>query len=446
MLRALVLGKKISDLRKQLQELNDKDARFAEREKSLTADFNSLTDESTEEERTAVEEAMNAYDKEKREHDDKKKDLEREISDTEKELNELEDKQKTEPEGATTPATEDDNRSKRGAFIMPYRTRSINNMTMEQRNAFAESEDVKAFADGVRSLYGRKETRGITGADLTIPTTVLSILHDEVYGASKLMKYVNVQRVNGKARRNILGEVPEGIWVEMYSSLNELALVFTDKEVDGYKVEGFIPVYNEILQDSDINITDEVVSALAQGLAKAIDKAIVYGSAAAKQPTGFAATAIKANIGGKTDTALYKGMIEATGDMKHENGDTFWVMNRKTRMKLIAASMAINAAGAIVAGVSNQLPVIGGDIVEVDFVPNDEIAGGYGMDYMLAERQGATLAVSDQVKFLDDQTVFRGVARYDGKPVFNDGFICIGLGSTDPTAKIDAAHGFASVG
>lgn len=36
MLRALVLGKKISDLRKQLQELNDKDAGFAEREKSLT--------------------------------------------------------------------------------------------------------------------------------------------------------------------------------------------------------------------------------------------------------------------------------------------------------------------------------------------------------------------------------------------------------------------------
>lgn len=446
MLRALVLGKKISDLRKQLQELNDKDAGFAEREKSLTADFNSLTDESTEEERAAVEEAMDAYDKEKRENDEKKKSLEREISDTEKELNELEDQQEPAPEPKGAPAIEDDNRAKRGAYIMPYRTRSIRNMTMEQRNAFAESDDIKSFADGIRSLAGRKETRGVTGADLTIPTSILAILHDEVYGNSKLMPFVNVRQVNGKARQNILGAAPEGIWVEMYSGLNELKLGFSSKEVDGYKVGGFIPVHNEILQDSDINIADEVISALAQGLAKAIDKSIVYGAAASKQPTGFAATAIKVNVGGKTDTALYKALIEATGDMKHENGNTFWAMNRKTRMKLVAASMSINAAGAVVAGVNNQLPVIGGDIAEVDFVPNDEIVGGYGMDYLLAERQGATIAVSDQVKFLDDQTVFRGIARYDGKPVFEDGFICIGLGSTDPTAKIDAAHGFASVG
>ena len=146
MLRALVLGKKISDLRKQLQELNDKDAGFAEREKSLTADFNSLTDESTEEERAAVEEAMDAYDKEKRENDEKKKSLEREISDTEKELNELEGQQGPEPEGAGNKEPENDNRSERGAFIMPFRTRKIREMSMEQRNAFAESEGVKASA------------------------------------------------------------------------------------------------------------------------------------------------------------------------------------------------------------------------------------------------------------------------------------------------------------
>lgn len=446
MLRALVLGKKISDLRKQLQELNDKDAGFAEREKSLTADFNSLTDESTEEERAAVEEAMDAYDKEKRENDEKKKSLEREISDTEKELNELEGQQGPEPEGAGNKEPENDNRSERGAFIMPFRTRKIREMSMEQRNAFAESEGVKAFADGIRSMAGGKETRAITGGELNIPETLLPLLHDEVYGASKLMSLVSFQMVHGKARQNVMGAVPEGIWIEMFAALNELKLGFADKEVDGYKVGGYIPVANELLQDSDINLADEVISALGQGIAKAVDKAIVYGAAASKQPTGFAATAVKANVGGKTDTALYKALIEATGSMKHENGNAFWVMNRKTRMKLVAASMSINAAGAVVAGVSNQLPIIGGDIIEVDFVPDDEILGGYGLDYLLAERQGATLAVSDQAKFMDDQTVFRGVARYDGKPVFEDGFICIGLGSTDPTAKIDSAHGFATAG
>ena len=109
-----------------------------------------------------------------------------------------------------------------------------------------------------------------------------------------------------------------------------------------------------------------------------------------------------------------------------------------------AASMSINARVAVVAGVAGQMPVEGGKIIECDFVPNDEMLGGDGQDYLLAQRAGISMDTSEHAMFIQDKTVFRAKARFDGKPVFADGFIAIGLGAEAPTAKIDAGHPFAT--
>ena len=55
--------------------------------------------------------------------------------------------------------------------------------------------------------------------------------------------------------------------------------------------------------------------------------------------------------------------------------------------------------------------------------------------YLLAERAGAQFATSDQVRFIEDQTVFKGTARYDGLPVIADGFVAIGIAGTTPSAS-----------
>ena len=53
---------------------------------------------------------------------------------------------------------------------------------------------------------------------------------------------------------------------------------------------------------------------------------------------------------------------------------------------------------------------------------------------MLAERAGVQLATSEHYRFVEDQTVFRGTARYDGKPVIAEGFVGIGIAGTAPDA------------
>ena len=441
-LKALMTKKRLDEKRAALAELEKKDAEFEKREADLTEAFNELDDTSTDSEKETVSEAMDQYDADKEAHEEAKKNLAREIADVEAELAELEKKASdhgTEQETGTDERNSDI-KEKRGTKMI-YRTRMIREMTAEQRNAFAERDDIKAFAENIRALSGRS-TRAITGGEVLIPTEILPIVDQEVYGASRLLGLVNRQSVAGKARQPIAGAIPEGIWVEACDDLNELKLAFTDVEVDAYKIGGYIPVCNELLRAADIDLVDEVISKLAEGIAYGLDKAIVYGTGT-KMPTGFATNATKVNVSGKTDLALYKAFIEATGQLNHSRGNTLWAMNRKTRMAMVAASMSISASGAIVAGTQGTMPVEGGSIVELDFVPDNEIVGGYGMNYVLAEREGTAIASSEHAMFREDKTVFRGTALYDGKPVFNDAFLAIGLAG-DPTGAIDASHPFAS--
>ena len=101
----------------------------------------------------------------------------------------------------------------------------------------------------------------------------------------------------------------------------------------------------------------------------------------------------------------------------------------------MANSLSINAAGAVTSGMMSTMPVIGGAIETLSFIPDDVIIGGYGDLYLLAERAGASIAQSEHVRFIEDQTVFKGTARYDGIPTIAEGFVAIGIGGTKPTAE-----------
>ena len=63
------------------------------------------------------------------------------------------------------------------------------------------------------------------------------------------------------------------------------------------------------------------------------------------------------------------------------------------------------------------------------------IVGGFGDLYLLAEREGASVAQSEHVRFIEDQTVFKGTARYDGVPVIAEGFVAIGISGAKPAAN-----------
>lgn len=444
-LRAILLRNKLDTKNKALEALRAKDAEIEKREQELEAAINEMTDETSEEDRKVVEKQVEEFQLEKEGHEKEKKALEEEISETENEIKKEEEKK---PEPAAPEGGE-----RKENKVMVNRKR-ISDMSIQERDAFFAREDVKGFIDQVRSCI--KEKRALTNVGLTIPDIMLPMIRQIATETSKLVKYVTVRPVSGTSRQNIMGEIPEAYWDEMCASLKELDLAFYNMEMDGYKVSGYFAVCNAILEDSDVALGTELISAIGKAIGKALDKAILYGKNV-KMPMGIVTSLLLTEapseypstgrtwedlstshvITGATETGvkLFQDVVKASGiiDNDYDTGTIVWVMNKKTHTKLIAESMGVNSAAAIVAGTGNTMPVIGGDIVELKYIPDDTVIFGYFKNYVLAERAGTQIGQSEHVKFLDDQTVFKGTARYDGDLAIREAFAIYGVGKAPVT-------------
>lgn len=449
MLKVLMLRKKLDTQKKNLEKLRKKESDFEKRTKELEVAISELRDDSTEEEQQAVEDEVAKLEEEKQEYEDEKKELEETIADIEKEIEEAESQQPTDD------PKQEENRG--GQQKMTVRNKFFN-MPIEERDRFFKDENVEKFLSNVRTCI--KEHRAIENVGLTIPQVMLPLIRQTVEENSKLISKVNLQSVSGTSRQNIMGDIPEGIWTEMCGSLNEMDLKFNNIEMDGYAVAGFFAVCNAVLEDSDEDLATEIINAIGKAIGKALDKSVLFGHgvkmplgivtrlAQEVRPNDYPSTARawkdlhvtnilkgSANLTGKE---LFKDIIKKSTCVinDYSSAGLTWVMNEKTHKLLMAESLDADMNGAIVAGMQNTMPIVGGEIVELNFIADNNIIFGHFDLYTLGERAGAKIDQSEHVKFLDNQTVFRGVARYDGKPAIDEGF---GVMTIDGKAPVTSA-------
>ena len=458
-LRALMIGKKLESKRAELEGLRSKETEFEKREAELEE---ALKEAQTEEETDEVGVEAEKFDKEKEEYEATKAKLVEEIEGLEKELEEERSKSPIDAGNKKTPS-----KVRNEGREMEIRSGIFKGMTTETRNEFVAAPEMKEFLTQVRSMVATK--RSVSGAELTIPTLALEILRNNLDRYSKLLSYVRVKKVKGKARQTISGTVPEGIWTEAVGKLNELSFTFNQVELDGYKVGGYIPIPNSTLEDSDINLATEILEALAQAIGYAVDKAILYGTGV-KMPLGVVtrlnqavqpdnwgshnkpwtnlvtSNILKLSLLAKTGAEFFADLIVNLGKAKEDysDGKKFWCMNSTTKTTIMSKAIAFNAAAALTSSVNDEMPVIGGKIITLPFMSDNEIVGGYGSLYTLAEREGGQFAQSEHAMFIEDQTVFKGTARYDGTPVIGEGFVAINFGNvavaTSKTFAADAAN------
>lgn len=457
MLKVLLLRKKIDAAKKALEDLRAKDADFAKREAELEAAIEEAAaaeGEDAAEAQKAVEEEVEKFDQEKADHEEAKKSLTDEITELENDLATEEASQETAPAQDPEPEKEE---------------RKVKTMSVTRNKFFAgkdvtamfEREDVKAYLAEIRSCI--KNKRELTNVGLTIPEVFVGLIKENVENYSKLYKHVNVQPIAGKAREIVQGTVAEAIWTECCAVLNELSLAFNDVEIDCYKVAGYYKVCNAVLEDNDVDLATKLLEALSQAIGLAVDKAILYGRNSAStqkmplgivsrlaqtsEPSNYPTTArpwvdlhtsnIISLSAGLTGAALFKQLVLTSGKAKsnYSRGEKVWVMNETTYTKLVAETVSVDANGRVVTGVAGTMPVIGGVIEVLNFIPDNTIIGGYFDLYMLGERAGAQFAQSEHVFFIQDQTAFKGTARYDGQPVIAEAFVAIGLEATTPAAN-----------
>lgn len=467
-LKAIMLRSKIDKKRSELNALLEKDADFEAREAELEQ---AIEEAQTEEEQQTVSEQVEAFETEKTEHEESKARLNEEIMGLEDELSATEAEP---PIDRTASSVKKPIRKERKGVEMitrdirklPMNVRAFDSLPMETRENIVEREDVKAFLSKIRSMKG--STRAITGGDLEIPVVFLELISENMYRYSKLLNRVRVRSVPGQARQTIAGTVPEAIWTEMCGAINELSFVFNQVTLDGYKVAGYVPVCNSLLEDtvSNLDLASWIVEMISESIGLAEDKAILYGKGASShmplgivtrlaqedQPSGYPANApawvdlhesniLSINGDSMSGAQFWSALTLAAGNTftRYSRGNQFWAMNSRTYAKLKSKLITFTASGDIVANLYGNLPIITGDVDVLEFIPDGDIIGGYGDLYVWADRADIRIDQSEHVQFIQDNTVFRGKARADGMPIIPGAFVAININNTDVTTAMDFA-------
>lgn len=456
-LKTIMLRRSIDLKKKQLEELRSKDKDFETREKELETAIGEAEDE---EAQKAVSEEVEKFDTEKKSHEEAVNTLNAEIEGLEKDLTDLERKA-PEPEKKTERSNK--MHIKTNVRSLDMSVRAFDALTMEERNMILGDNQVKEFLGQLRSMKG--QSRAITGGELTIPVVMLDLIAENMYRYSKLLRRVRVRNVSGEARQTIAGTVPEAVWTEMCAAINELTFAFNQVTLDGYKVAGFVPVCNSLLEDNDVNLASWIVEMLAEAIGLAEDKAILYGKGAANRmplgivtrlaqqskPADYPANApawvdlhttnILQIASDKTGAEFWAALQVAVGNTytRYSRGNQFWAMNSKTYALLKSKAIKITASGDVEANVYGILPIVSGDIEVLEFMPDGDIVGGYGDLYLFVQRAGMSIEASREVQFIQDNTVFRGKARADGAPVIPGAFVAININGSAVTTSMDFA-------
>lgn len=461
-LKALMLRRGIDLKKAQLEAIRAKDAEFLRREAELETAISEAEDDA---QQTAVGEEVDKFDADKKAHDAAKAALETEISDMEAELADIEQNEPARDVAAST-VTRTNNKEETTMInirSLPMNQRAFDALSMEQRQSIVKQGDVQQFFAEMRAM-GRSQ-RAVTGADLTIPVVFLDLISENMFRYSKLLRRVRVRNVSGQARQTIAGTVPEAVWTEMCAAINELNFAFNQITLDGYKVAGYVPVCNSLLEDNEVNLASWIVEMISEAIGLAVDKAILYGKGAASKmplgivtrlaqqtkPTDYPANApawvdlhvtnvqtIAANL---TGAEFWSALMLATGNTftLYSRGNQFWAMNSKTYALLKSKAITFTASGDIVANVFGTLPIVSGDVEVLEFMPDGDIVGGYGDLYLWAQRSGMQLELSREVQFIQDNTVFRGKQRADGAPIVPGAFVAINIMGNAPTTSMTFA-------
>lgn len=470
-LKQLLIARQLTELRAQKDELGkaiagieEKRTAWKERESMAEAALAEMTDETTAEERAAfdaecaeIEAEDKAITAEEEANSTRAAELDGKISALEAEEQELKDK--AEAARAQKPAEKPaENTNTRGGV-------EIMNFADERARRAAEIREI-CKNDEVRNFLGViKEKRAVAGAPYTIPKVMLPLVVEAISRNSKLLKHVNYDDISGEGLVNVLAAAPEAVWTATTGKINEVTLTVNQIQTAGSKLGAFVPVPNPYLEDSAEDLAGIVIDQLGQGNGYALDKAILYGTGS-NMPVGIATrlaataapawwqasmptfTDLHASHIGKLSAASVKGAalyqeavgILGTAEQKHlGKGGLFWAMSQGTYMKLKQELISINAVGALVTGADMIMPVLGGAVELLDFVPAGNIIGGWGQDYKLIRRRGIQIAASEHAQFVEDNTLYKCTSRWDGMPIAGEAFAIFSLTTTAAATTVTFA-------
>lgn len=420
-LRTLVLNKRIREKRERLTQLEATREELRSRETQLESDIEAAQ---TDEERAAVDEAIETFDREQNENNEQISAIEGEIADLERELEQAESSQ-------SRAADQQQEHRENGADHQ----RRENDMPIQNMNTRAARRtltretlihpEVRTFYENLTTMIQTRAQNGsLSSAELVIPEIVMDRIEDRMGDYATVANEVETLNVGGTSRVILDGADPEAVWVEQSGAISQIEGGFAKVEFDGWKLAGYMAIPNDIIEDSLINLAVYVETKLAKAIAKSRDKAILKGTGSTgKQLVGIIPSLKTANSVTVTGFNLGEilSKISLVDDGEEAYGEIIAVMKRSTFYgRFLRNMITTDSAGRyVVPDLKN--PNIGVRVVFSQYMDADKVLFGDFRRYMVTKRAALKLAASTDVKFIEDQTVIKGLERLDGKPLHVDG-------------------------
>lgn len=265
------------------------------------------------------------------------------------------------------------------------------------------------------------------GAEIVIPEEAEDSLTELIKEYSALYSEVRMIPIGIDGRAVVSVDDVKAAWSFSADILPEMDSSLTAIELADNKLGCFTSVPNSTLENTLIDMALYIEDLLAQAMAYGFDDAVINGAgdnAAVFEPRGIMMNLPTTNQVTLTMDATDQSLVSPghilneisliTPGTKDDIGEIIAVMKRKTYYNYAAS------------GANSSLPYPNLNGVRVKFTPavgDKKIILGDFKQYVMGKRRGAQIAASDQVKFTDDQTLFRVSGRFDGQPLNNAAFV-----------------------
>ncbi|MCD8355984.1 MAG: phage major capsid protein [Clostridia bacterium] len=402
-------------LREKEELLNQKRSKMEEIKVRATELEKAIEEAETEEDQHTIDEALDALpSNEEIEHLQSDIDsLSGEVDELTRQIAELDEKPEQGRRGGTRGMEHSD-------IVTRERVREL-----VRTGEYYERSDVKDFYSKIGSI------RAVSGGELTIPQVIVTRIEDLIGDYATVFPLCEMIPVGGTARILVDTDDTAASWMEDMESTPDPSDVgkLGNIDLDGYLLGKIVRVPNYLLQDSMVNLDDYIVKKIARAMAIALDTGVLNGKGT-KSMTGIIPSLEAARK--KTVLALSNTFLAdlvstiALIDDGNNNAGTITAVMRRTDYYnyIFPKSIQSNSAGQLVA----SIPAQGSrDLLGIPVAFNNEIEAGNVLfgdfyRYKIAQRQGMTLAASDQPLFEKNMTAYRGIGRYDGKPSLASAF------------------------
>ncbi len=287
-------------------------------------------------------------------------------------------------------------------------------------NEMPENNTMHEFADAARHLF-RNMTEG-TPADggYTVPADIQTKINEYKEAKFSLRTLVSVEKVTTNTGRRTFkvkglnkgfAVVGEGAAVGEATAPKFEAVDYAIKKLGGY-----LPVSNELLADSDANITAFVTKwladeAVATENAQILDAVSKNFTATDLADVDGIKTAVNVTIGSAYDSKIVTNDdgLNYLDTLKDSEGRYILTPDAQNPMQMVLACGAkrvpvVVVPNAILKTEAGKVPFIVGDLAEAIYFFDRE---------SISIKSSDTAAVAGANAFEDDMTLFRGLMRLD---------------------------------